>query len=587
MAYRFSVEEVLKLWSRFQTWDTDRNGCLDRNEWKQVLLNDSGDRVTPEMFDLADVRKDDTGIQFHEYVRLVGELGRKGRINAVSENSENSLTWREVWDAYEIFRAIDSDRSGFISLSELQKALPSAVTDAKKVMTSLDKSQSGRIGFAEFLQGVAKRVITLQTNTTKKQSAPSNPSPAKKQLDPLTIPQTAGTADKVSGNGRSPTTNNNNISPFSPVKKTKEVTPAEKPLTDKEKADAFKTFCLADKNQSGSISVEELQALLKKMRPSLTAPQVNRIYKIMDTDTSGQVTFDEFLRGFAALQLDVSTLPMRNLNVREQKATYEWEIPFDELVLKAKIGEGTFGVVYSGDWRGTRVAVKKLKYQKMTESVMNDFKSEVSILGKLRHPNVILFMGACTQPPNLCIVTEFLDGGSLYDAMHKRHVKFNRKQIIKMMVQAARGLNYLHLSKPRIIHRDLKSLNLLVDDFWNVKICDFGLSCIKADLGVLKEQVGTPAFMAPELLQNRPYDEKVDSYAFAMCLWELVTGEFPFSDLDWDPLVKAVVKENKRPPIPATCPREVGDIIQSCWQTDPAKRLSIAQLLASLEALSQ
>ena len=98
---------------------------------------------------------------------------------------------------------------------------------------------------------------------------------------------------------------------------------------------------------------------------------------------------------------------------------------------------------------------------------------------RLRHPNIVLFMGAVTRPPNLSILTEFLPRGSLYWLIHRPNLSIDEKRCLLMALDVAQGMNYLHSSNPVIVHRDLKSPNLLVDKNWVVKVCDFGLSHLK------------------------------------------------------------------------------------------------------------
>jgi len=269
---------------------------------------------------------------------------------------------------------------------------------------------------------------------------------------------------------------------------------------------------------------------------------------------------------------------------KEYNTKFDWEIPYEELQFGPKIGEGTYGVVYKGRWHGTPVAIKKLKYSKVTQEILDDFRKEVAILAKLRHPNVVLFMGACTQPPHLCIVTEFLEGGSVYSLLHQRKPpkKLTQSTVHRIALQTARGLNYLH--KTGVVHRDLKTLNLLLDDNYVCKLCDFGLSCMKPkpNESMLHQQVGSPLWMAPELLKNSSYTEKVDIYSFAICLYELETQIVPFEDLGFDDLVK-FVGHGKRPDIPATCPGPMANLIKQCWSGDPQQRPSFNEVVEHLE----
>lgn len=141
------------------------------------------------------------------------------------------------------------------------------------------------------------------------------------------------------------------------------------------------------------------------------------------------------------------------------------------------IGTGTFSEVYRGIWCGTSVAVKMFSANRYKEDdLLLEFEMEVSTIRHLRAPNILLYLGSAFDPPNVCIVTEYMQRGNLHDILHNRGVTFDWPLLLRMMEDTARGMTYLHSCKPPIIHRDLKSSNLLVDEHWKVKIGDFGLS---------------------------------------------------------------------------------------------------------------
>jgi serine/threonine protein kinase len=106
----------------------------------------------------------------------------------------------------------------------------------------------------------------------------------------------------------------------------------------------------------------------------------------------------------------------------------------------------------------------------MNDAFMEEFYKEIRIMRSLSHPNVLQFLGACTKKPNIAIVMEYMPRGSLFKILHDKTIKLEISMIRRMMMDAARGMNYLHKSDPIIIHRDLKSHNLLVDDHWKVKV---------------------------------------------------------------------------------------------------------------------
>ncbi|KAJ9557593.1 hypothetical protein OSB04_012207 [Centaurea solstitialis] len=264
------------------------------------------------------------------------------------------------------------------------------------------------------------------------------------------------------------------------------------------------------------------------------------------------------------------------------------EIPWEDLVIGERIGLGSYGEVYHADWNGTEVAVKKFLDQDFSGAALAEFKREVRIMQRLRHPNVVLFMGAVTRPPNLSIITEFLPRGSLYRIIHRPHSQIDEKRRIKMALDVAKGMNCLHTSIPTIVHRDLKSPNLLVDEDWNVKVCDFGLSRLKHNTFLSsKSTAGTPEWMAPEVLRNENSNEKCDVYSFGVILWELATLRLPWSGMNPMQVVGAVGFQNRRLDIPKDVDPLVGRIIWECWQTDPNLRPSFAQLTVALKPLQR
>ncbi|KAK4414201.1 putative serine/threonine-protein kinase SIS8 [Sesamum alatum] len=258
------------------------------------------------------------------------------------------------------------------------------------------------------------------------------------------------------------------------------------------------------------------------------------------------------------------------------------EIPWEDITL------GSYGEVYRGDWHGTEVAVKKFLDQDITGESLEEFKSEVRIMKRVRHPNVVLFMGAITRPPNLSIVTEFLPRGSLYRLIHRPNNQLDERRRLRMALDAARGMNYLHNCTPVIVHRDLKSPNLLVDKNWVVKVCDFGLSRMKHSTFLSsRSTAGTAEWMAPEVLRNEPSNEKCDVYSFGVILWELCTLRQPWGGMNPMQVVGAVGFQHRRLEIPEDMDPVVADIIRKCWQTDPNLRPSFAEIMAALKPLQK
>ncbi|GFQ05389.1 serine/threonine-protein kinase ctr1 [Phtheirospermum japonicum] len=264
------------------------------------------------------------------------------------------------------------------------------------------------------------------------------------------------------------------------------------------------------------------------------------------------------------------------------------EILWEDLQIGERIGIGSYGEVYRGEWNGTEVAVKKFMKQDISGDALEQFKCEIEIMLRLRHPNVVLLMGAVMQPPNMSILTEFLPRGSLYKLLHRPSIRIDEKRRIKMALDVAKGMNYLHSSHPVIVHRDLKTPNLLVDKNWVVKVCDFGMSRLQHNTFLSsKSAAGTAEWMAPEVLRNEQSNEKSDVYSFGVILWELATLRVPWSELNSMQVVGAVGFQGRHLDIPPMVEPLVADIITDCWNRNSQARPSFAQIITRLKSLQR
>ena len=156
---------------------------------------------------------------------------------------------------------------------------------------------------------------------------------------------------------------------------------------------------------------------------------------------------------------------------------------------------------------------------------MTDFANECAAMQTMRHPNIVTCLGACTQPPHLAIVLEFCSGGTLWSLMQRRGevIWSRRKQIA---VETARAINYLHQRSKPILHRDLKSLNILLDEGGRVKLADFGWT--RGLANYMTAKIGTYQWMAPEVVSGHQYTQKADVYSFGIVLWEIASREAPY-----------------------------------------------------------
>ncbi|KAL0041949.1 hypothetical protein WJX79_010123 [Trebouxia sp. C0005] len=336
-------------------------------------------------------------------------------------------------------------------------------------------------------------------------------------------------------------------------------------------------------------------------------------------------------------------------------------VEYNQLQIKRKIGDGSIGLVYLGKWQETDVAVKVLiemqhlapdnevqpqdpatlepwinseednhpsqggTHQKKaangligltastlarnSDPVLNKeetqaiktLEREVSIMASLRHPNVVMFMGMCVEPP--CIITEFCARGSLFDVLRKARTspafaqQLDWSKRLSMALDAAKGVLHLHSHKPTILHRDLKSPNMLVERHWRVKVTDFNLSRMvqtsSAGSSITSLLANNPRWLAPEVVSDHNYSKAADVYSFGIIMWEMMTWDMPWEELNPFQIMLRLQAQD-RPEIPPlhTLPGQplpgIADYIklmQVCWSEDPSKRPGFEHVIVSIRGL--
>ncbi|KAG0305973.1 hypothetical protein BGZ98_003200 [Dissophora globulifera] len=277
-----------------------------------------------------------------------------------------------------------------------------------------------------------------------------------------------------------------------------------------------------------------------------------------------------------------------SLNTLLMEANFQGEIKYEELQLGRKLGSGGFKDCYAGVYHGENVAIGELRVQNFTEQDVEDIKHEINVLKQLRHENIVRFVGVCTNIQHLCIVTELCDNGDLYDYM-RRARKPSFAQMIMYMHDIAIACSYLHTRRPSIIHRDMKSMNILISSDHRAKINDFGLARIRARANAsMHTQCGTPNWQAPEFWTSNPrYTEKVDVYACGLIFWEILSWAelgFPYHKLTEHQLYEAVRDREVRPPLEKLrkYPLSLLQLIQDMWKKDPKRRPSMSYVVDRL-----
>ncbi|KAK6133268.1 hypothetical protein DH2020_033029 [Rehmannia glutinosa] len=259
----------------------------------------------------------------------------------------------------------------------------------------------------------------------------------------------------------------------------------------------------------------------------------------------------------------------------------EWTADLSQLFIGNKFASGAHSRIYRGIYKQRAVAVKMVRiptHKEETRSLLEQqFKCEVALLSRLYHPNIVQFIAACKKPPVYCIITEYMSQGTLRMYLNKKEpYSLSVETILRLALDISRGMEYLH--SQGVIHRDLKSNNLLLNDEMRVKVADFAHLCREA-----KGNMGTYRWMAPEMIKEKPYTRKVDVYSFGIVLWELTTALLPFQGMTPVQAAFAVAEKNERPPLPASCQPALAHLIKRCWAANPSKRPDFSEIVCALE----
>ncbi|KAK8892377.1 hypothetical protein M9Y10_029603 [Tritrichomonas musculus] len=258
----------------------------------------------------------------------------------------------------------------------------------------------------------------------------------------------------------------------------------------------------------------------------------------------------------------------------------KWLVDINDFDFQDPIGSGVSATVYRGIYKktGEEVAIKEFKWIKMNGSRLQSFQREVAVLATVNHPTLLKLIGATDTPP-FCIITEWMPNGSLFSALHEQALVDPTLKMIAAF-DIARGMQYLHAH--HIVHRDLKSLNVLMDKDMRVRICDFAFSRHATNEQTMTSNIGTPHWMAPEILfSNQNYTSKVDVYAFGVLLWELVTSQIPYNGVPGRSIMYEVRDLDIRPALPSSefINPSFRDLITQCWDRNPDIRPSFDEIV--------
>ena len=281
---------------------------------------------------------------------------------------------------------------------------------------------------------------------------------------------------------------------------------------------------------------------------------------------------------------------------KKKRGSSEDEIRVADLEFKEKIGEGAYGDVYRGYLWGQEVAIKQIRLvggkEEAEEETVREFRREMKIMKHLRHPNVVEFLGACMSEHSLCLLTEYMPNGSLEDhltRLRREGRRMRESRVVSLSLDVVKGLNWLH--HKGIIHRDLKSANILLDSAGKCKISDFGLSHVRRrrdeSMDGYHGVAGTPSYIAPEVLMGREYGVKADVYSLGVLINEMLATVAPYDDtplaqLDL-PAFEAAVMAGGRPTLAECHNAALTQLIVECWQSDADSRPTVESIMKTLE----
>jgi len=261
------------------------------------------------------------------------------------------------------------------------------------------------------------------------------------------------------------------------------------------------------------------------------------------------------------------------------------------------LGTGAAGDVWRVLYQDSVVAVKVLS-AKSHEREVEEFKKEFEILRAVRNPYVVKFIGVAMKP-RLCMVMEYCSRGSLHHVIKDAGTDMNWQRAIAFCKETALGLKALHDNKPQILHRDLKSPNILVSQEWHIKIADFGLSrfVTAENMNTMKQMRGTYQYLDPEVYNGGTFSAASDIYSMAIIYWEILyrtlTGSYQqpyaeFKNLQYDfQIIIQSAKEHLRPNIPPNCPDSIRKLIIQCWHKNQVDRIPLTEILEKIQLIEK
>jgi serine/threonine protein kinase len=290
-----------------------------------------------------------------------------------------------------------------------------------------------------------------------------------------------------------------------------------------------------------------------------------------------------------------------NTNIINDPLIIAHRIPFKDVKVANCINKGGFGLVYSGVYNRRRVAIKRIRPDLCSDMKhVEAFMKEICLISTLEHPRIVEFIGVAWDTlRNLSAVTEYMERGDLREVLHSFQLRSTPltwdAHKTRISLHIAEALMYLHSLNPKLIHRDLKSKNVLLNTDMDAKLSDFGVSRERHfEETHMTAGIGTSFWIAPEVLLGKDYDERADIFSFGVVLSEIDTEDYPYWNAKNPPqggkveetaILRMVASGELVPDFSDKCPPSVHTIAMQCLHVDPKERPTAAELVYMLKQL--
>jgi len=289
------------------------------------------------------------------------------------------------------------------------------------------------------------------------------------------------------------------------------------------------------------------------------------------------------------VEAEKKTIPISTPDTKQDFTFKIKEIAHDVIQLGQVLGKGAYGTVFKASYHMRDVAVKELLSTSLSTQAMNEFKNEAGVMAGVQSQFIVqLFAITTTSPYRL--VMELMPKGSLFSVLQNQQT-LPWKIRYQISLDIAFGLYDLHAEN--ILHRDLKSLNVLLDDRMRAKLTDFGLSKVKTETAsnTKKENktVGSIMWMSPELFKRQSkHTKQSDIYALGMTFWEIASRKIPYADSKGEQaLVMEWIKQGEKEVVPNDCPLNYATLFKPCWENEPTKRPKLEEIIAQLKSINE